>query len=144
MVRGERERMNVTFVQKCPPCRIVRAPFVQQARNQLASAMPRRKVGQVRIDHLISVGELSLDHAAPFKGSALELLDDVSAVAPGVEVASILAQHLGRKTQLFLPYSAGHGWAQPGDSLLEDPEPVAPDPVAFRGLEEERDGECEL
>ncbi len=106
--------------------------------------MPRGKVGQVRRDHLIRVCKLGLGQAGAGQIGALQPRDKVPPVAPGVEVAAVLAEHFGRQAELLLPHAPGEGDGQAGDGLLEDPLAVGPDPVAFGGFEEEGDGEGEL
>ncbi len=68
--------------------------------------MPCREVGQVDLDHAGRVLELALSHAGANQVFALEAPDDEAAVAPGVEVATVLGQHLADEAEFLLPDTA--------------------------------------
>lgn len=131
-----------TLIEKLPPRLRIGAPFLQQPRDQPAAPMPRREIRQVGFDHAVGIRKLGLDHAAPVERRALQLVNDVPAVPPRVKVAPVAAEHHRYEPEFFFPYFAGLRGGEPGYGLFEDPEPVAPDPVAFGRLEEQWDGEC--
>lgn len=61
-----------------------------------------------------------------------------------MEVPAVTSEHLAHEIQLFLPACFGDlGRAALGD-LLQEPQSVVPDPVAFRVLYQERKNEFKV
>lgn len=88
--------------------------------------------------------ELALHHTPASQLRAFQLRDDPPAVAPRVEVALVLGQHLSREIELRLPDGSRGGGCEARGGLLEGPAAVVPEPVALGRLEKQGDGEGEL
>jgi hypothetical protein len=83
--------------------------------------MPRREVGEILTDLRCRIFKLGLYQALAVQHRALKLCHNVSTVAPGVKVTSILDYHFADEAQLLLPNATGQRYIQSFDCAIKGP-----------------------
>lgn len=90
-------------LQEASACSVIRPSLIQQSQDQLASIVPSGEVAQVTVDLFCCVLELAFHHTLSVQLRAFQLRDHLAAVAPRVEIALVLVQHLRYQSQFSCP-----------------------------------------